>query len=42
MPDHQHVCRPGLSEEYEDLSKERLVGLLQKSFGLLENGGRAG
>ena len=39
MSDHQHVCGPGLSEEYEDVREERLVRLLQKSFGLLENGG---
>ena len=40
LSDHQHVCGPGLSEEYEDVCEERLVSLLQESVGLFENGGR--
>ena len=42
MSDHQHVCRPGLSEEHEDVCEERLVSLLQESVGLFENGGGTG
>ena len=37
MSDHQHVCGPGLSEEYEDVREERLVGVLQEGVGLFEN-----
>ena len=38
IPDHQHVRGPRLAEEHEDLCEERLVGVLQKSFGLPEGG----